>query len=163
MKKFILPGTVGFVAGIILTAVIGFVVVVNTAPSMMIIETESPLSHEETVQSIIENAEKSGWKVPEIHKISNSINNAGHEVLPVTVIELCKVDLAANILVDDDSKVVTSMMPCRMAVYETSDGRVIVSRMNTALVSGMFGGNIKNTMADATRETEEFLNTALTN
>jgi uncharacterized protein (DUF302 family) len=46
------------------------------------------------------------------------------------------------------------MMPCRVAVYETSDGEVIVNRMNTGAVSRVFGGRVAETMATATEETE---------
>ena len=46
------------------------------------------------------------------------------------------------------------MMPCRVSVYETSDGRVVVSRMNTGLISKIFGGVVTRAMAQATAETE---------
>lgn len=80
---------------------------------------------------------------------------------PVTVIELCKVDLAGEILTGDDSRVVSSLMPCRVAVYETGDGRVVVSRMNTGMMSKLFGGDIERLMAQATSETEEIFASVL--
>ena len=83
------------------------------------------------------------------------------DVTPVTVIELCKVDLGGDILSSDESRVVSSMMPCRVAVYEDEEGRVIVSRMNTGLVSKLFGGNIATIMADATSETELIVSSVL--
>ena len=155
--KFILTGAAGFVAGIILTGIVG----ISVAPGMMINENESIYSFDETVERIQAEAIEAGWKVPAIHEIDNSVASGGFDVAPVTVIELCKVDLAGNILSDGDSRVVSSMMPCRVSVYIDDDGKVIVSRMNTGLVSKLFGGDIAAIMADATDETEQIVNSVL--
>lgn len=155
--KFILTGAAGFVAGVLLTGIIG----ISMAPGMMINENESIYSFEETVERIQAEAVEAGWKVPAIHEIDNSVASGGYEVAPVTVIELCKVNLAGEILSDDESRIVSSMMPCRVAVYEDEQGRVIVSRMNTGLVSKLFGGDIAAIMADATDETEQIVGSVL--
>ena len=155
--KFILTGIAGFVAGVLLTGIIG----ISVAPGMMINENESNYSFDETVERIQAVAIEAGWKVPAIHEINNSVASGGFDVAPVTVIELCKVNLAGQILSEDDSRIVSSMMPCRVAVYEDEEGRVIVSRMNTGLVSKLFGGDIAVIMADATDETELIVNSVL--
>ena len=144
-------------AGILLTGVIG----ISMAPGMMINENESIYSFNETVERIQAEAIEAGWKVPAVHVISNSVASGGFDVAPVTVIELCKVDLAGNILSDGDSRVISSMMPCRVSVYIDDDERVIVSRMNTGLVSKLFGGDIAAIMADATDETEQIVDSVL--
>ncbi len=149
-KKTIFTGLGGVVLGAILMGVFGFL----SAPSAMITESESNFSHDETVEMIIANAEEIGWKVPATHEIHNSVARGGYDVEKVTVIELCNVDLAGEILTGDENRIVSSMMPCRVAVYETSDGRVIVSRMNTGLMSSVFGGKVREIMAMATDETE---------
>ena len=156
-KKFVLTGIAGFVIGILTTGIIG----ISVAPDMMINENESNYSFDETVEIIQAKAEEAGWKVPAVHDIRNSVANGGFDVAPVTVIELCKVDLAGEILSDNDSRLVSSMMPCRVAVYEDEEGRVMISRMNTGLVSKIFGGNIETLMADATSETEQILRSVL--
>ena len=81
----------------------------------------------------------------------------GFEVKPATVIELCQPKHAGKILSRDENRIVTSLMPCRVSVYETSDGKVVISRMNSGLVSKLFGGEIATVMADASQETEEIL------
>jgi len=146
-------------AAFLLGAVAAAGIIYSMAPGVMINERTSPLSQEETVERIVASAEDMGWKVPEIHQIHNSVSNGGYDVLPVTVIELCKVDLAGNILSRDENRVVSSMMPCRVAVYENSDGDVIISRMNTGLMSSMFGGDVERIMAQATEETERIIAT----
>jgi uncharacterized protein (DUF302 family) len=142
-----------FVMGVASAALVLFL----SARGVMIIESVSPLSHQETVDRIVETAENMGWKVPAQHAIHNSVATGGYDVLPVTVIELCKVDLAGEILQNSDNRIVSSMMPCRVAVYENSEGEVIVSRMNTALMSGFFGGEVQDIMSTATAETELIL------
>ena len=155
--KYVIAGLISFIAGAIFVAIAG----ISVAPGMMINETESLYSYNYTVEMIQTEAEALGWKIPAVHVISNSVAGGGYEVAPVTVIELCKVDLAGQILSDDESRVVSSMMPCRVAVYETSDGDVIVSRMNTGMISKLFGGDIEKFMADATIETEQILGAVL--
>ena len=142
-----------FALGVAATAIFMFL----SAPGVMINETVSPLGHRETVDRIVETAESMGWKIPETHEIHNSVANGGYDVLPVTVIEMCKVDLAGEILMNSDNRIVSSMMPCRVAVYENSDGEVIVSRMNTGLMRSVFGGEVRDIMSTATEETETIL------
>ena len=149
-KKILFTGLGGIILGAVLMGVLGFL----SAPSAMITESDSNFTHDETVEMIIANAEEMGWKVPATHEIHNSVARGGWDVEKVTVIELCNVDLAGNILTGDENRIVSSMMPCRVAVYEKSDGSVIVSRMNTGLMSSVFGGKVQEVMAMATDETE---------
>jgi len=155
--KYVVTGAASFIAGALLVAVLG----ITLAPGMMINEQESLFSYDETIERIQAEAEELGWKIPAVHVISTSVAGGGYDVAPVTVIELCKIDLAGQILSEDESRIVSSMMPCRVAVYETADGEVIVSRMNTGLMSRLFGGEIERLMADASSETEQIFETVL--
>ena len=156
-KKMLIAGVGGFALGVVLVGLVMFLV----APNMMIVEDVSPLGYEETIQTINDAAAAQGWKVPAVHTIDASVNKAGYDVLPVSVIELCQPDHAAKILEDDEARVVTSMMPCRVSVYQTSDGQVIISRMNTGLVSKLFGGLVAEVMAQATADNEQILSAVL--
>jgi uncharacterized protein (DUF302 family) len=136
---------------------IGFLV----APGMMILEDESPLGYEETIQAIQDSAAAQGWQVPKVYALDQSVAKDGYEVLPATVIELCKPEHAGRVLEDDDARIVTSLMPCRLSVYQTTDGRVIISRMNSGLVSKVFGGLVTEVMARAAAENEQILSAVL--
>jgi len=46
------------------------------------------------------------------------------------------------------------MMPCRIAVYEKSDGSTYISRMNAEMFAAMLGGLAAEVMTEAFRETE---------
>jgi len=155
--KYVVTGAVSFIVGALLVAVLG----ITLAPGMIINEQERLYSYDETIERIQAEAIELGWKVPAVHVISTSVESGGFDVAPVTVIELCKVDLAGQILSQDESRIVSSMMPCRVAVYETAEGNVIVSRMNTGMMSKLFGGEIERLMADASSETEQIFETVL--
>lgn len=149
--RIVIGAVVGFVVGVVLTGVAVWMM----APGVMIIEKRSNASFDDTVQAIQDNAVKQDWVVPNVLRLDKSLAKAGYDVRPVAVIELCKPDLAAKILAEDDARLVSSLMPCRVAVYEKSDGDVILSRMNTALMSRMFGGLVTEVMSEATAQTEE--------
>lgn len=143
----------GFAAGLVVAAG----VLALAAPRLMIVEDRSPLPFEDTVARIVGEAEARGWKVPTVHQLDESVRKAGHEVLPATVIELCRPDLAGEILAHERGRIVTSMMPCRIAVYRTADGGAIVSRMNSTLVARLFGGIVTKVMARASADSEAIL------
>jgi uncharacterized protein (DUF302 family) len=157
MKKNVVSGVIGFIIGIILVGVVGFI----AAPDIMILEDISPLNYEETVQSILDSSAEQGWKVPKTYALNESVKEAGYDVLPVTVIELCQPDHAGRVLQEDEARVVSSLMPCRISVYETSTGDVVISRMNTGLISKVFGGIVTEVMAQASAENEVILSAVL--
>jgi len=151
--KLALAGLGGFILGIIIMSVVTF----TGAPELMVLEDESRHGFDETVELIEGHAQEKGWAVPNVHMLHEPVRAAGYDVDRVAVVELCQPHHAAEILADDRAKVVTSMMPCRISVYETADGRVIVSRMNTRMMAGMFGGTVAEVMPAATEEVEEVL------
>ncbi|MEN8172463.1 MAG: DUF302 domain-containing protein [Chloroflexota bacterium] len=157
MKKSILSGIVGFVLGMIFLGVVGFL----AAPGLMILEDVSPLNYEDTISTILESAADSGWKVPKTYQLDAAVVEGGYDVLPVSVMELCKPDHAGKVLNEDEGRIVSSLMPCRIAVYEISDGSVIISRMNSGLVSKVFGGTVAEVMAQASAENELILSAVL--
>lgn len=143
-------GIGGFVLGLVVMAFVLY----SSAAGIMIVEDESKYGFEETVEKIQQVSAEKGWKIPSIHRIDKSVNKAGYSVLPVAVIELCNPDHAAQVLKEDKDKVVSSMMPCRVSIYERADGKVIVSRMNSGLVSKVFGETVAETMEAANNDTE---------
>lgn len=143
----------------ILSALIGGVaalaLVLLAAPKLMIRTSRSAAGFEETVKAVTEGAAARGWNVPAVHRIDESVAKAGHAIPPAAIVELCHPDLAGQILREPRNRFVSSMMPCRVGIWENEDGTVMVARMNTALMSRLFGGQIASVMARATRQSEE--------
>ncbi len=81
----------------------------------------------------------------------------GKTVKPVKVFELCHPDHAEKILKKGDERIVTSLMPCRVSIYEKNNGKVYVSRMNSGLMAKPMGGIIDEVMSAASKENEEIL------
>ncbi len=157
MKKIV----IGVVIGLVLGFVLNGVMLGLAAPSLMILQNESEMDFDATVAAIEQAAKDSGWKVPKTYRLDKSVAVDGYEVAPVAIIELCQPHHAAKILADDDARIVTPMMPCRAAVYQKSDGTVMVARMNSGLVSKFFGGLVTEVMAEAAAENEVIFSAVL--
>ena len=141
------PVILGFVAGFLLMGLVVWFVV----PAMMINVHESPYGFDETVAAVSEAvASQEGWKVAQIFDIQKNIIDAGHEEMTrVKIVTLCNGNYANRILADDSDKVVTTLMPLGIGVYETNNGSVYMSSMNIGLMGKMFGGTISEVMGDA--------------
>ncbi|MFO8023671.1 DUF302 domain-containing protein [Thiohalophilus sp.] len=153
MTKKIYAFIIGAIVGAIALAIAAY----QLLPGMMIIEDKSQYGFEKTVEEIQRSAKENNWKIPTVHHLHEAVAGAGYNVLPAAVLELCQPGHAGKILSNPDNRVVTSLMPCRIAVYEMPNGDVIISRMNSGLVASVFGGEIAEVMKIASQETEDLL------
>ena len=153
MKKYILTALISLVAGFGAATLILF----YQGTSMMILENQSRFDFEKTVAGLEDLARDQGWSVPAVHDLQKSMEKAGHDVNEVKVFALCNPDHAVNILQGDEERIVSSMMPCRVAVYVKTDGRTYISRMNSKLMSKGMNRNVRSTMKSAFTEMEEIL------
>ena len=145
--------SVGALSGIILLSLILFI----TAPSIMMVESESRHDFNTTVEMFQEEVDEAGWGILNVHDMQQVKADLGYEVLPVKVFDVCSGEYSATILKEDDARLVTPMMPCRISIYEKSDGNTYIGRMNSAVVAKFFGGTINDVMQVATAETEDIL------
>lgn len=109
----------------------------------MIIEKPSPLGFDETIEKLIANGKDLGWKLPKKWKKDfqkNLLRVTDVDVGRNLVIEMCEPYAAAELLVHDQYKKFLSMMPCSVAVYEKSDGKVYLSMMNIQMMGQMYQG-----------------------
>jgi uncharacterized protein (DUF302 family) len=153
MKKYILAGIIGFIVGIIVTGVVMY----NIAPGMMLLEDESQFGFDETALKLEESVEVHNWKIPHVHDLQKSMKKFGIEVGPVKVFELCHPEHAGKILEKGNERIVSSLMPCRVAIYEKPDGKTYISRMNSNLMAQPMGGIIAEVMSDAATDNEKIL------
>jgi uncharacterized protein (DUF302 family) len=127
----------------------------------LILENPSRQGFEQTVSSIIAEAEKREWTLPAVHDLQQSLARSGKMVRPVKVIEICKPKYSGRMLELSDERIVSVMMPCRISVYEKEDGRVYVSMINSGLLAQGMAKNIRKVMAEASEETVEIVQSAL--
>lgn len=123
----------------------------------MLLESESRYDFSTTLEKLTEAVNAAGWKTPAVHDLQNTIRNFGKEILPIKVVEICHPKHSGRLLELDKERVVSTFMPCRISVYEKSDGRVFISRINAALLSRNFGGLIEEVMTAANDEMEEMI------
>ena len=150
-KMYMILG--GFLLGIVVLTAAMFLM----APSLMMIESQSRYDFDETVERFRNQVDDAGWGILNHHDMQEVKAGMGYEVLPVKVFDVCSGHYSYTILREDDERIVTPMMPCRISIYEKSDGNTYIGRMNSGLVARLFGGIINDVMQNATAETEEFL------
>jgi len=122
-------------------------------PKMMLIDIESSLNFEETVEAIQSGAKKIGWNVPHLYNMKQSFEKAGHQnVEKMQVVSLGHAKYAYEIVKHDKDKNILSFMPYRVGIYEDRDGKVHFCGANMGLLSKMFGGNIDKVMGTSAKE-----------
>lgn len=129
--------------------------------SSVIQESESRFGFDETVQKIHEKAEGTGWKIPAVHDLQQTLKNNDIDVQEVSVIELCKPQYSGPLMKEDTSKFVSALMPCRISVYRKTDGKSYVSRINSSMLSMFMGGTIGEVMGQSGNEIELILKEVL--
>lgn len=143
----------GLVAGILLTSLLAY----KAAPGMMLKEAESKYNFERSVEVFEQTALNMGWKIPTVHDMQLTMENFGKEVNKMKVFELCHPEHAYEILSRDKERIVSNMMPCRVSIYEKSDGKTYISWMNTAMMGNMMGGVVADVMGIASAESEKMI------
>jgi uncharacterized protein (DUF302 family) len=124
----------------------------------MILENVSRYNFQTTFEKLGTIVGESGWKAPATHDLQNTIRNFGKEILPVKVLEICHTKHASRLLEPDNERIVSTFMPCRISIYEKSDGKVYIARLNAALLADSYGGLIKEVMMQSFSEMENMLN-----
>ena len=159
MKKYLIGGAVGFISGILIL----ILVLSSMAQSIMMKEDVSKYDNfDQTVEVFLQSVKDHNWKVPATHDLQKSMLKFGKsDIKAVKVFELCHPDHAHRILKEDGERIVSSLMPCRVAIYEKNDGKVYVSRMNSGLMASFMEGIIPEVMDEAAVQNEEILEAIL--
>jgi len=156
-NRTILFVVIALIAGGLLT---GFTVY-QTAPDMMMMEDKSPYDFEETTARFEAEVEAAGWSIAGMHDMQAVMENYDYEVDSIKIYELCSSRYSALILEEDDERIVSPLMPCRISIYEKSDGNTYITRMNSKLMARPFGGIINEVMQQAADETEAIIENVL--
>ena len=123
----------------------------------MFFESRSKYGFDETVNQLSAIIAEAGWKVIHIHDLQETMRKNGKDVIPVKVIELCMPDYAYRLLSDDTLRIYSNMMPCRISVYEKTDGKTYISRLNSAMLASRTGGVIQEVMSRSFEDAERFV------
>jgi uncharacterized protein (DUF302 family) len=125
----------------------------------LVIEQTSKFPFSETIDLLVTEATKREWNVPAIHDLQQSLAKSGKTVDPVKVIEICKPEYSGKMLELNDERIISVMMPCRISVYEKSDGNTYIALINAGPLAKNLPENIASVMKAASDETFEIVNT----
>lgn len=131
----------------------------QAAPSSksMFMETESPFGYSETVEAMKAEFSAAGWSVLATHELHTVLAKKGHQVQPVAIMEACSGKYSVKLLKKDDTRYISSMMPCRVSIYQTSTGKVIISRMNSPQMASMMDPEVAEVMNQASAGMESVI------
>lgn len=146
-----------FLAGLFSGFVILGLFLTYVFPRLMFTVSESKYDFNRTVDELTESTKINNWKMPNQYDLQQIMANNGFEVKPVKVFSICKPDIAVRILNNDKDRHISAMMPCRVAIYEKSDGKTYISRINPGLFARLLGGKAGAVMGDAGEGSEKVL------
>ena len=127
----------------------------------MFLETLSPFDFRSTVELLSKEIENKSWKISNVYDLQKTLNQHGKDVLPVKVFSLCHPNHSSRILEKDSERIISSMMPCRVSIYEKADGKTYISRMNSSMIAAGFGGIAEEVMTESANEVEEIIENIL--
>ena len=145
-----------FIAGTVAGIVVTLVAIVIVLPKHMFVENESRYGFEETVQAIQQSAAENNWSMPHQYDLQATLQKHGFDVQPVKVFSLCNPEHAYEILGSREERLVSALMPCRVAVYE-KDGKTYISMLNSGLFSKFMGKKVSDVMTAAANENKQIL------
>lgn len=120
----------------------------------MFFENRSRFGFEETINQFTKLVPENEWKVIQILDLQETMKKNGKDVLSVKVLEICKPDYAYRLLSEDSLRIYSNMLPCRVSVYEKTDGETYISRMNSEMFASQIGGVMQEVMSKAFDEVE---------
>lgn len=115
---------------------------------------QSSKSFSETLNAFKEEAGKAGWSVLNANNMAGVLSERGFTLDPVVILDVCSGQYSARILSSDDYRPISAFMPCRVSIYQTSDGRVFVARMNTSAFAGMMPPEVVQFMSASDQEVD---------
>lgn len=152
MKNTLVMFLMGLIVGVGLT-ILAVVVIV---PKQIFIVKESLLGFDQTIVAIEKSAADNQWGIPFKYDLQATLKGKGFDVQPVNVISLCKPAFANEVLSDNNERLVSALLPCRVAVYE-KDGKTYVSMLNAALFAKFLNKKSKQVMSQVSAENEKIL------
>ena len=124
-------------------------------------EKESKYDFEETVEAIKAKAIEAGWSIPTEHDMQASLKKKNKEVSPSTILVLCNSSFAYKLLKNDETREAQSMLPCRVAVYEKSNGKTYLAWPDYAKAGKGFNDEAASVFSDVAKEIKDITSSVI--
>ena len=151
----------GLIIGAITGIIVGLLIAFFALPSLIMKENRIHEDFNSSTAKLEKVVTEKGWKIPHVHDLQATMNKFGKDVRSVKVFDICHPDHSFKILSRSEERIVSNMMPCRIAVYEKEDGSVWISRMNAGLVAKPMSQVIREAMSSAAKDMEEIIEVVL--
>lgn len=104
----------------------------------MMVDKRSRLGFDETVAALQAAAKKRGWEVGPVMDMQEAMLKAGHKTAkPFKMLVMCNKELAESLIKAQLEHKAMPFAPCRISVFEGSDGKVYIAKPNTELMAQM--------------------------
>ena len=123
----------------------------------LFLEDTSPAPLRPTIAAFRAAVEAAGWSVLGVTNMTGVLAERGFAIPPVLVFHVCSSVYSGELLGNDATMFVSSMMPCSVSIYQTSTGKVVISRMNSAAMGGMLGGRAGEVVAKSGQDMEDII------
>ena len=127
----------------------------------LFLEDASPKPLVPTTEAFREAVKSAGWSILGVTNMAGILSERGFTLHPVLVFDACSGKYGADLLSKDETRFVASMIPCRVAIYQTSTGKVVISRMNSIAMSDMVGGHAGTVIRNSGEEMELIIQATL--
>jgi uncharacterized protein (DUF302 family) len=114
-----------------------------------------------TVEAFKDSVKAGGWSILGVTNMAGILSERGYTLHPVLVFDACSGKYSSELLARDETRFVASMIPCRVAIYQTSTGKVIISRMNSIAMADMVVGAVGNVIKKSGEEMEQIIKETL--
>lgn len=142
----------GLIVGVLITLGI------QSSPSEgLLVEKESRYNFEESCTQLEASAKSLEWRTPAVHDMQKILAGAGLEITQNKIYEVCKPAHAFNIIIDDQNKLASPLLPCRIAVYEKADGKTYFAYTNMEQAGKLFKGEVQQAMNTVQTDIEKLL------
>ncbi|MDP2367736.1 MAG: DUF302 domain-containing protein [Rhodoferax sp.] len=100
-------------------------------PPSMFLEDTSPKALVSTVDAFKEAVKAGGWSILGVTNMAGILSERGFTLHPVLVFDACSGKYSSELLARDETRFVASMIPCRVAIYQTSTGKATMKRLQS--------------------------------
>ena len=125
-------------------------------PDMAMV-TPSPMNFPDTVSAFQSEVDAAGWSILNENNMAGVLSERGFTVDPVMIFDVCSGQYSAEILERDEYRPVSAFMPCRVSIYQDSEGQVMISRMNVPAFLPFMPEGVAEVMAASSEEIEQVI------
>lgn len=134
----------------------------SPAPGNLVVENTSTMDFPTTLERLKGQLQADGWNIVAEIDLGARLAKRGVTIPGgLVILELTSGKNALPLLKEDATRYVSALMPCSVSIYGRSDGRVMISRMNTARLAGELEPRVATVMTRAAGDLDRTIAKAL--